>query len=321
MHADKTIFKDGAEGAEGAFEGLHHCTAVLDDTFHVVHRLDALADTGAPPTLSAKTDVFGAVELITVTGSPIALQVEDPRDDVVFIHSPTGTGEVRQQQRRFPLSRDTWCVVCRDQRFEIALHEPYCHHVLRVPRHFLAGALPGDLTLTSGSLCAHTGIGAVLRLCFSNLLAHAPQLDLAGRRQIGEALINLAGAAIAAYVERERPALSPMAQYHMGRIKAYVHTRLTDPDLTIHSIAHDIGLSPRYLHRLFADSGLRLKQWVLAQRLDACYRDLTSPPSLKSPIYIVAQRWGFADYAHFCRAFRAQFGISPSALRKKPAAS
>ncbi|MGW9499321.1 helix-turn-helix domain-containing protein [Streptomyces prasinus] len=42
-----------------------------------------------------------------------------------------------------------------------------------------------------------------------------------------------------------------------------------------------------------------------------CHRDLTDPRLRSRSIRAIATRWGFVDAAHFSRAFRAAYGVSP----------
>lgn len=103
---------------------------------------------------------------------------------------------------------------------------------------------------------------------------------------------------------------------HLMRIERYISANLGDPDLTPARIAHFCGISLRYLHKLFADSGYTVSEWVRVQRLEAAHRELETLPEGVN-IGEVAYRWGFSNQAQFSRVFRQQFGYSASELRDR----
>ncbi|WP_235619353.1 helix-turn-helix domain-containing protein [Embleya scabrispora] len=55
------------------------------------------------------------------------------------------------------------------------------------------------------------------------------------------------------------------------------------------------------------------------RRLHECRRELGRTGRDTVKVATVAQRWGFANPAHFSRAFRAAFGVSPRDWRESRA--
>jgi AraC-like DNA-binding protein len=90
---------------------------------------------------------------------------------------------------------------------------------------------------------------------------------------------------------------------------------LADPDLSPASIAAAHHISVRSLHRLFQDHEETVAAWIRERRLERCRRDLADPRLSDHPAHAIGRKWGFADPAHFSRAFRATHGLSPSAYR------
>jgi AraC-like DNA-binding protein len=80
-------------------------------------------------------------------------------------------------------------------------------------------------------------------------------------------------------------------------------------------IAEAHHVSVRTLYRLFESSGCTIIEWIRAQRLGRCRRDLADPSLTGQPIHVIAARWGFTSHAHFTRAFRAAHGMSPLEYR------
>jgi AraC-like DNA-binding protein len=94
----------------------------------------------------------------------------------------------------------------------------------------------------------------------------------------------------------------------LHRILQRMETTLGNPDLSIVTLARDVGISPRYLRRLFAADQMSFAATLKARRLERCRADLTSPLHAQLGISEIAFRWGFNDAAHFSRSFRERYG-------------
>jgi AraC-like DNA-binding protein len=103
----------------------------------------------------------------------------------------------------------------------------------------------------------------------------------------------------------------------LRRVQAYIDDHLPLPDLNPSTIAAAHFISTRHLHAIFHEEGLTVSSWIRTRRLDRCRRELIDPFAAHRPVSEVAGRWGFPDAAHFSRAFRAEFGESPSAVRAR----
>jgi AraC-like DNA-binding protein len=101
-----------------------------------------------------------------------------------------------------------------------------------------------------------------------------------------------------------------------GELKRYALTYLGDPELSPQAAARASYISVRQLHRLFAADGTSFTAWVREQRLRRCRNDLASQQLSHRAIAEIATRWGFRSPAHFTRAFRARYGITPAELRR-----
>ena len=86
-------------------------------------------------------------------------------------------------------------------------------------------------------------------------------------------------------------------------------------DLSAAACAQAMGVSERYLHRLFAERGLRFSRTVLGKRLAAAQAMLQSAAYREKAIASIAYECGFKDPAHFSRLFKARYGMSPSRCR------
>ncbi|MEU8386459.1 helix-turn-helix domain-containing protein [Streptosporangium sp. NPDC048865] len=99
------------------------------------------------------------------------------------------------------------------------------------------------------------------------------------------------------------------------RVDAFVERHLGDPALTPDGIAAAHGISTRHLYTLFREEGRTVAAWIRERRLERCRRDLADPSLRDRSIHAIAARWGFTDKAHFSRAFRARYDMTPSDCR------
>ena len=105
------------------------------------------------------------------------------------------------------------------------------------------------------------------------------------------------------------------------QVKRFVEARLQDSDLAVGSIALSMQISARHLHRIFSDEEEGLGEYILRRRLEECARRFRTPLWQSRTITEIAMDWGFSSMAHFSRAFKARFGVSPTDFRRAHAPS
>ena len=93
---------------------------------------------------------------------------------------------------------------------------------------------------------------------------------------------------------------------------AYIDRYLAERTLSPESIAAALRLSRSTLYRLFEPDG-GVASYVIARRLDRCFDAIAQGRG--AHVGAIAFAHGFASEAHFSRAFRARFGISPREVR------
>lgn len=97
---------------------------------------------------------------------------------------------------------------------------------------------------------------------------------------------------------------------------SHVERHLSDPDLSVATIARALSLSPRHLSRVFAASDTTVAQVIQQRRLARARELLTSTESAHLTAAEVGERSGFASASHFSRVFKNHFGMSPSEARR-----
>ncbi|MFB7037554.1 MULTISPECIES: AraC family transcriptional regulator [unclassified Streptomyces] len=139
-----------------------------------------------------------------------------------------------------------------------------------------------------------------------------------GAAAVGNATAELLRALLtsAAYDEDDRRVRAVMDDTLTHRITAYVRRHLTDPELSPDRIAHAHAISRRWLYAVLKGAGIRLEQWVIAERLETACRLLVAPNHAGLPVSAVAARCGFTSPSHFTRRFRAAYGVTPREWRR-----
>jgi AraC-like DNA-binding protein len=127
--------------------------------------------------------------------------------------------------------------------------------------------------------------------------------------------IELIRAVLAVQLGDDRLSRDPLEHTLAARIVADMRRHLTDPELFPAAVAARQHISVRYLHRVLQREGIRFGEWVRHRRLEGTRRELTDPGPATTPVATVARRWGFRDAAHFSKAFRTAYGVSPREWR------
>jgi AraC-like DNA-binding protein len=153
-------------------------------------------------------------------------------------------------------------------------------------------------------------IGSMLRISFGTAHPWTP----AQEKSIADAITNLVVATWGC-AQEAKTAKAPLISPFVGIIQSYILNHLQSRELRPAKIAAAHNLSVRHLHRMFSSTGTTIAYWIRRARLDRCATDLLDEASLSQSVTHIGYRWGFNDSAHFCRIFKAEFGLSPLQYR------
>lgn len=112
------------------------------------------------------------------------------------------------------------------------------------------------------------------------------------------------------------PEIAGRQAIQLARAVSFIEQNLASHILTPQAVAKAARVSRSTLYRLFRGSG-GVSRAIWQARLNHAWRALSSPGDTRS-IGMIAFDLGFLSEAHFCRAFRHAFGISPGGLRQDP---
>ncbi|WP_311765428.1 helix-turn-helix domain-containing protein [Streptomyces zingiberis] len=134
-------------------------------------------------------------------------------------------------------------------------------------------------------------------------------LSPAGLRAARNALVELVGGVVRRELDGDEPRLAPAVAQ---AAKDIVDGRLADPDLSPSTLARELSVSVRTLHRAFAATGESVSAYIRRGRLEQARLRLLAAPRGRLSVSEVAARWQFADSSHFIRAFKRRYGQTPA---------
>jgi AraC-like DNA-binding protein len=160
-----------------------------------------------------------------------------------------------------------------------------------------------------------TGASAIMRSLFELALSEGAALS---HRQLHRFNDMLLDAITNVATEIARPPARRMSAHDRVREDAifYIERHLSNPDLCDREIARHCKVSVRFLQAAFAAAATTVVAFIREARLVQCRADLLNPGLADRTIFETALCWGFSDAPYFSRAYKAHFGVSPSADRK-----
>lgn len=238
-------------------------------------------------------------------------QSHEPSFGLLYILK--GRESLNQAGREIVLEAGSFTLWDSTRPIEFGLPDELEKITLLVPQEAVTDLLPMAADLVMRPISGRRGRGALLTTHLRALAREGAGLPAGLQAPVLRATLDLLVAAIEPEAESGEGAYQRALR---ARIQDFVLARLNDPALGPELVAASLGLSARQVHRLFNAGGITLDRWIWRQRLQRCRDELKARPH--ASISEIAYQWGFSDSAHFSRAFKAAFGLSPRAFRKDP---
>ncbi|MEM8696052.1 MAG: helix-turn-helix domain-containing protein [Pseudomonadota bacterium] len=247
----------------------------------------------------------------------------DSSDDLLMYVPLTSGYHIDQNGNEIDLAQSTATFVALDQPFTATFvadpRVPMTGANIRVPRALLRDRLPRIDDCIYERIPLDRGAGRLMLSLFESVFDEARYLDESVSAHIGGAMLDAISSVGQSWLGtdtlRERPRLSGSRKLTRQRINDFVLANLGRQKLCPSLIAENCNVSLRSVHMAFEDSNWTITSWIKEQRLLRCRRELQDPSLLHRSITQIAYSWGFSDVAHFSRAYKARFSLSPSADR------
>lgn len=249
-------------------------------------------------------------EQLETVRSPARIEAS-PSDSIKLAYLDAGRGVIQQGDRETYLETGDFTLVDSSRPYRYFVDKRFAVRAFQFSKAAI-GISDADISrVTATALSQEHSLSAYLMPFLKQLSARDVNYHPSTRMQLARNVTDILGTLIHDRLN-DMPLEDSARRTLMVRIKAFIIDHLDLPELSPELIATAHFISVRYLHKLFASEDMSVSRWTLAARLDRCRRDLASDSPNSSAIFGVARQWGFSSPAHFSRAFRASFGMSPS---------
>jgi AraC-like DNA-binding protein len=226
-----------------------------------------------------------------------------------------GCSLFEQGGRTARLKPGDWSLYDTTRSYIVSAPNPVDLHILLLPRW---GILRGRRDLEQmlvHRLRGRTGMAKLAALAIGRALESAVAGDTIGPGT-GEEIVELLHLALLEQSGARLPRLG--RELMRARIKQYVNDRLGDPELSLDAVAQALRCSKRALHMAFEVEGRTLRDYIWDSRLEnaRCALERAAAAdagAARGAISRIAFASGFNSAAHFSRAFRGRYGVSPRA--------
>ena len=186
---------------------------------------------------------------------------------------------------------------------------------LAMPAHLLCPRFLTSERLKSAHLRSH-GMGMAALLY--DLLDRFAETEAASRGAgaLTDAVGGLLSATLEDFQAQERPPRGEAGRARFDQIGRHLRRHFADPDLSAEDVANAVGVSRRYLHRLYAQYGRSFRGELVALRIESCVKSFLDETQIHKTIAEIAFAAGYTDISQFNRHFRRLKGATPSALRR-----
>lgn len=199
--------------------------------------------------------------------------------------------------------------------FEGVCGEHHSEFVVRLPGSLMRKHVPHIDECCASPISMQRGAGKMLQPLIEFLVEDRNDYSVSQGDRFGEilldAFVNLALEApeFAQFQDiRREPAHSRVFEC----ATVFIESNLSNPELDPAMVAEHCRISVSYLHAAFAASSQRVGAYIRENRLQRCREAFRNPAQRHKSITEIAMRWGFDCCPSFNRAYRAQFGRSPS---------
>ena len=268
-----------------------------------------------------ETELPGGLSVLDIHIDPVIIKrhpnhiIEDGNHDYFLTTLLEGRAVIQQADKTYVMNPGDLALMTGGLPYTIEYELSSHRLIVCIPNHIFKQRLTKcEEKVIIGHL-PNEGLGRVVNDLLKSVAFEAESLNVTEQFTLTQSLLELTGALTRGIIKPSDIKLEPKHTDLLNRIFSYIEEHYMDSDLTPEKIAKGNGISTRYLHSLFRESGTTVLKWVWERRLKATRTDLLDPAQAQSRISEIAFRRGFNDSAHFSRSFRSRFGISPTQLR------
>ncbi|BEP95916.1 AraC family transcriptional regulator [Acidovorax sp. A79] len=233
-------------------------------------------------------------------------------DDALYLAVAWGGGVFHTPRESHHLSGGRYAIVSKARAHEFINLRGGASACIQVPHAAMARRVAG-LEEAPMRMLSPDMPEPALAIGYAQLLARSPELSAPLLQSALSHLQELVARVLAPTAQA--PAQDAVGVPRLALIRRDILARIDRADLSLAQIARLHHLTPRQVQRLFAREGMYFSDFVREQRLMRARAMLADPAQRHRRVLQIALDSGFDDVSAFSRAFRRQFGMSPSEAR------
>jgi len=224
-----------------------------------------------------------------------------------------GRCEVEQGSNHSALAPGQWAVYETGRPYSIRFSDDCRFAVALLPVESCQDWDDGGRRLCATALAPDPAATGALYTVMSSFESAPGSPAAGGHAAIGRAVALL----LTESLQTRASAVLPLGRQdrRLRDARRVVQARLGDPALGPQQLADALHVSLRSVYALFRQADTTPAAFIQAERLERCRIDLAEPGLRSRTITDIALANGFGDSAHFCRLFKARFGLTASAWR------
>lgn len=217
-----------------------------------------------------------------------------------------------QNGREAILTPGSFALYDSTQPYTLSFKEQFHQLVLQIPHEFLSKHIAFPEKYTAIPISGNSGVGAVLRNSIISTIAEVNHSETLPNELYDNIVYMLSLAFTSSDFDLQSLTTRQRENSLKQRINLFINNNLSSPKLNCYFIAESQGISIRYLYRLFENEDDTLHNLIIKRRLEKSAELLRNTSLSDKSIEWVAYTVGFVCSAHFSRAFKKYFNVTPS---------
>jgi AraC family transcriptional regulator, positive regulator of tynA and feaB len=239
----------------------------------------------------------------------------DKEDFFLFELSKAGASTYIQYGRECKLTPAHFTLLYSADPYSFCHEERVNSLCLKIPSIAMRARVSDPHALCGSAKRVVPGMSQIMADLLMSLSSESHLLDATSAPVIEANLLDMIGLVLGTHLQRTAVGGTTARWAIHKRAVAVMREALGQPDLSPETIAAAIGVSVRYLHRVFEDAEQTASETLLAMRLGKSMTELRDPAMHPLSIKEIAFRNGFRSQSHFASSFRAKFGVTPKEAR------
>lgn len=242
------------------------------------------------------------------------------KEKVFLLHLQLANKSLNSQRgNEVLLEEGDFTLVDSESPYRVEFDDPISMGVLRIPYDSLRERVPNPDDIIGNKFSGNNNISGLLSQMLRGFWKQDNIINCGFvHRQFANNMLDLLATSYQCQTNRTISSNS-MRRLRYLQLKRFIDYNLSDPDLSPTKIAGVFKITPRYMHRIFAEFGTGAEtvgQYMLNRRLEECARQFRDTEISYLKITDIAFTWGFNSMTHFSRVFKEKYGLSPRSFRK-----